>query len=300
MVIDMIINYEHYRIFYYVAKYKNITQAATALMSSQPNVTRTIKQMEKKLGCQLFIRVARGVELTEEGQRLYEHVAIAYEHLETGEKELSERLSLKEGIVTIGTGETALHLLLLKKLKEFHSLYPKVRLKLTNCSTPQSIKALNSGAVDFAVVTDPDIKALPKKVKSIHIESFKDILIAGNQYEYLAKKKLSLPEVAEMPFVCLDKSTRTYELYRDLFLSRGAELEPDIEVATSDMILPVVENGLGVGFVPEPFAKKALKENRVFKLNLKDTIPERGLYLLKDGERSLSTAANELQKFLRE
>lgn len=47
----MNINYEYYRIFYYVAKLKSFTQAATCLMNSQPNITRTIRNLERELGC---------------------------------------------------------------------------------------------------------------------------------------------------------------------------------------------------------------------------------------------------------
>ena len=52
----MNISYDHYRIFYYVAKYRSITQAATIMLSNQPNVTRTIKNLEKELDCVLFVR----------------------------------------------------------------------------------------------------------------------------------------------------------------------------------------------------------------------------------------------------
>lgn len=292
----MLVNYEHYRIFYYAAKYQNITQAAAALMSSQPNVTRTIKHMEKVLGCVLFVRTARGMKLTEEGERLYEHVAVAYEHLETAEKELSDRLSLREGTVTIGTGETALHVFLLDKLTQFHTMYPKVRLKITNGSTPQSVRALESGAVDFSVVTDPGI--MSAQIKSIPLCSFREILIGGSQYKYMTERPISLSELTNLPLVSLDRNTRGYQFYRDFFLSEGIELDPDIEVATSDMIMPIVENNLGVGFIPEHFARQAIAEERVFRLTLNREIPDRDICLIKDKGRSLSAAADRLQKFI--
>ena len=55
----MDINFEYYKIFYYVAKYRNITRAAAALGSSQPNVTRVMKLLEAQLNCRLFIREDR-------------------------------------------------------------------------------------------------------------------------------------------------------------------------------------------------------------------------------------------------
>ena len=63
----MNISYDYYRIFYYVAKYGNVTQAAKMLLSNQPNLTRVIKTLEGELGCPLFIRNNRGMKLTQEG-----------------------------------------------------------------------------------------------------------------------------------------------------------------------------------------------------------------------------------------
>ena len=64
----MDINFEYFKIFYYVAKYKNITKAAAALGSNQPNVTRIMKLLESQMNCRLFVREARGIGLTEKGE----------------------------------------------------------------------------------------------------------------------------------------------------------------------------------------------------------------------------------------
>ena len=85
----MFISYDYYRVFYYVAKCRNFTQAASLLMSNQPNVTRTIQNLESQLGCTLFVRSNRGVRLTPEGERLYSHIRIAVEQIHAGEEELS-------------------------------------------------------------------------------------------------------------------------------------------------------------------------------------------------------------------
>lgn len=83
----MYISYDYYRVFYYVAKYGNVSQAAKLLLNNQPNLTRTIRNLESELGCPLFSRTNRGMKLTPEGERLYAHVRIAFEHIEAGEAE---------------------------------------------------------------------------------------------------------------------------------------------------------------------------------------------------------------------
>ena len=59
-------NFEYYKIFYYVAKYENLTKAASVLKTSQPAVTRTIHNLENDLGCRLFIRSKKGMQMTPE------------------------------------------------------------------------------------------------------------------------------------------------------------------------------------------------------------------------------------------
>ena len=138
----MDVNFEYYKIFYYVAKYNNFTRAARVLGNSQPNVTRAMNCLEQQLHCTLLVRTNRGVFLTTEGEKLYTHVAAAMEQLFTAEEELAECVGLSHGSIAIGASETALNLFLLDKLKEFHNTYPGIRLNIYNHSTPQAIRAL--------------------------------------------------------------------------------------------------------------------------------------------------------------
>ena len=81
----MIINYEYYQIFYYVAKNKNITVATNQLFLSQSTVSRVIQNLERDLGCTLLIRSKQGLSLTEEGKFLYEHVKKAFSFISIAE-----------------------------------------------------------------------------------------------------------------------------------------------------------------------------------------------------------------------
>ena len=104
----MEITYDYYRIFYYAAKYKSFSKAAEILMSNQPNITHFMNNLENQLGCRLFIRSNRGVTLTREGEKLYKHVTIAYQHFQLAELELANDKSLQSGIITVGVSEIAL------------------------------------------------------------------------------------------------------------------------------------------------------------------------------------------------
>ena len=242
----MAVNYEYYRCFYYVAKYRNLTLAASAMASSQPNVTRVMHNLEHELGCRLFIRSNRGISLTEEGENLYSYVAVAFEQLRLGEETLTRSAGLQEGTVYLGTSETAMHELLLEEVRRFHAAYPAVRLKIRNCSTPQAISALRSGQIDFAVVASPVSIQPPLKRKNLKL--FQDILISGPQFADLVGRKIHLADLAQYPLVCLARGTTAFEFYSKLYRDYGLELEADIEVATADLVLPMVRSGLGLGF----------------------------------------------------
>lgn len=134
-------NFEYYKIFYYVAKYENLTKAATALKTSQPAVTRTIHKLENELGCRLFTRSKTGMKLTPEG----EHSMVTWRPGVPSfqrENDLSNLISLENGTIYISATETALHCYLFQAMEEFNSLYPNVRFKILNNSTTESVNAV--------------------------------------------------------------------------------------------------------------------------------------------------------------
>ena len=85
------INLELYRVFYFAAKERNISKAAVRLFISQPAVSQSIKQLEEKLGGQLFFRTPRGITLTHEGEVLYRYIDQAYNLIMTAEYKFAER-----------------------------------------------------------------------------------------------------------------------------------------------------------------------------------------------------------------
>ena len=142
---------DYYRIFEAVARHRSFTRAAEALVNSQPNLTRAVHNLEAELGCRLFLRSSRGVELTPEGEALYAHVTAAMEQLRAGEAELQRQRELRSGMVSIACSETALHAVLLQVLSRFHRENPAIRLRVSNQSAPEAIDALRSGLAELAV-----------------------------------------------------------------------------------------------------------------------------------------------------
>ena len=293
-------NFEYYKIFYYVAKYENLTKAATALKTSQPAVTRTIHKLEGELGCRLFTRSKTGMKLTPEGRTFYGYVAAGCAQFFKGENDLSNLISLENGTIYISATETALHCYLFQAMEEFNSLYPNVRFKILNNSTTESVNAVKEGKVDLAFVSANLQVAKPLRMKILR--KYRDILIAGMRFEELkaGKEELSLKELVSYPWISLTAETITRRFLNEYFEKNGLTFAPDMELATTDMILPAVRHNLGLGFIPAEFADAELKSGQVFEIKVKEKLPERNIILIYDMEYPQSIAAKEFQKFLKE
>lgn len=289
----MYVSYDHYHVFYYVAKYESISQAAKVLLSNQPNVTRIIKSLEGQLGCPLFSRTNRGMRLTPEGERLYSHIRVAFEQINAAEAEIEENRNLKNGSVYVAASEVALHCLLLPILKQYRSLYPGVSIKVSNHSSPQALAALKDGLADIAVVTTPfnDTSSLSvRRIKSVN-----EVAICGKSFKELIDRKVSFAALQSFPLISLGPDTGTYRFYSKLFAEYGLSFSPDIEAATSDQIKPMVESDLGIGFIPVQFVRDG---DEICKINLEQPIPTRDICIVKKREQPLSVAAKELERLI--
>lgn len=290
----MDISYDYYRIFYYVAKYGNVTRAAEILINSQPNLTRSIKTLEGELGCPLFIRNSHGMKLTPEGERLFEHVRIAFENIEAGEAEIIESRNLEKGSVYVAASEVALHCVLLPVLKKYRTLYPGVRLKISNHSTPQAIDAIKNGIADIALVTTPTTPSA--MIQEITVKKFREVVVCGAGFSKLAGRKIGFEELLGYPIISLGTQTKSFELYSNFFAKEGLRYSPEIEAATADQILPFVKADLGIGFIPEEFLAGG---DGVFVIETEKPLPEREIRIIKRREQSLSIAAKELERIIK-
>lgn len=292
----MNISYEYYRMFYYVAKYGNLTQAAEALHNNQPNLSRTIRLLEHETGCQLLIRSNRGVTLTPEGERLYAHVKIAVEQLHAAEEELTAAAGLCKGVVTIGVSETALRLLLLPVLNRFKREYPDIHIRISNHLTNQAIESVKSGRVDFAVATISGMTDQTLRIRPVM--RFRDILVGGPSHASTAHLPLTLQDLSQYPLICLEENTMTYHFYEAFYRSHHLALKPELEAAATDQILLMIQNDLGIGFLPEVYARDAIAQKEVYRLALTEEIPERQICIVEHTGHPLSVAAATLKNML--
>ena len=288
----MNINLEYYRIFYYVACNQSFTQAASKLCISQPAVSQAIKLLEKNLGSELFVRVPKGVRLTPEGEMLFQYIKRGYETIEMGETQFRKMLDLENGEIRIGASDMTLQFYLLRYLELFHSKYPKIKVNVTNAPTPETIEYLEDGTIDFGIVSSPITVQNNLNVKEV--QPIRDIFVANHRYKELQGKILSYDVLREYPIICLESKTST-RAYMDQFLQENnVVLEPEFELATSDIIVQFALRGLGIAHVVSNFAEKYLESGELFELKFDHEMPKRQMCIITNDTNPMSKAARSL------
>lgn len=294
----MNINLEYYKIFYYTAKAGSFTRASELLSVSQPAVSQAIRSLETEVGMPLFVRTAKGVHLTTAGEVLYSYVERGYESILMGEVKLKELQDLESGEIRIGASDMTLRFFLLPYLQKFHEAYPRIKLTVTNGPTPETLKYMQEGRIDFGVVTDP-VNA-PGEWKVLKMREISDIFVAGYRFLELKHRTISMKELERLPLICLEKNTSTRR-YMDSFLKENKVfIQPEIELATSDMIVEFARRNFGVASVVADFAREYLDRGELFELKLSVKVPKRSIRLILEKEKNLSAAAQRLLDFLKE
>lgn len=288
----MDINLEYYKIFYYVASYKSITIAAEKLSISQPAVSQAVKHLEADLSCTLFVRTPKGVRMTKEGEMLFSYVQRGYETILSGEKKLLEMLNLEKGEICIGASDMTLQFYLLPYLEQFHEKYPKIRVTVTNAPTPETLKHLADGKIDFGIVSTP-IEPHPH-LKVTAVKEISDIFVAGKKFEHLKGKQLSYHKLEQYPVMCLEGATSTRCYVEEFLATEGVALKPEFELATSDMLIQFAIRNLGIASVVSEFAAEQMKNGTLFALQFDREIPKRQFCIVADDRVPLSAAAAKL------
>ncbi len=269
----MDINYELYKVFYYVAKTLSFSEASKALFISQSAVSQSIKVLEKRLNQPLFIRSTKKVKLTKEGELLYKHIEPAINLINRGENQILEANSLNGGQLRIGASDTICRYYLVPYLEQFHLKYPNVHIKVTNGTSLQCVELLESNQVDLIITNSPN-----KRLSTMHniqeIHSFHDVFVVNQQFFDIPENPIELATLMNYPILMLEKASTTSEFLHGLFLKHQLDLAPAVELSSNDLLIDLAKIGLGVAFVPD-FCAKNVPE--LTTIALAEELPTRNL-----------------------
>ena len=292
----MDINYELYKVFYYVAKTLSFSEAAAELFISQSAVSQSIKVLEKRLGEVLFIRSTKRVTLTKEGEMLFKHIEPAIHLINKGENQIFNSRQNGTMQLRIAANDTICRYYLVEYLNEFHKAYPDVHIRVMNATSLKCADLLESSDVDFIITNSPN----PSLNNAMHITTlcqFSDVFLCNKHTYPYENKTLSFEDLVHLPILMLDKQSTTSEFLHGQFLLHSLDLVPAIELSSNDLLIDLAKIGLGIAFVPDYCAKKRLEDD-LYILNIKNELPKRKLVLAYDDSIPLSEPASYFKQLL--
>lgn len=226
----------------------NVSEAAEALHTSQPGVSKQIRALEDELGVQVFVRHGkRLIAITEPGKAV---VAIA-------ERMLAEAQNLKRageefandqlGTLTVAATHTQARYALPKAVAAFKRRYPKVELVIHQGNPTQICEQVIAGEADMCVATEM-ISNYPELV-SLPVYQWNRCVVVPPKHALLKEAPLTLEKLAEHPIVTYDFAFANRSLVQKAFEARGLKPHVVLSAQDSDVIKTYVELGLGVGIL---------------------------------------------------
>lgn len=285
---------DYYRVFYEAARCGSFSAAAQHLYISQSAISQCIHQLESDLNVQLFVRTRQGISLTNEGKLLFLKVENALNSIEQGERQLEILRHLEAGELKIAAPDTITRHFLLKYLEEYHTLYPEIRIELANSYSSQMLSLVKQGDADLAFVN------LPLQDDDLIIETcfeINDIFVCGPDFE--KKNSYSWEEVVQLPLILLEKNSSSRDFIEKNFKEKNIQLNPQIEIASHDLLICFASIHLGVSCVVEQFSKEELEKGLIKKISLNPPLPKRSIGCAYLKNAPLSYAAKAFLNLIR-
>lgn len=248
-------NYLALKYFLEVAKHENFSQAAKILHISQPALSKQISSLEKELKVKLFERTTRKVQLTQEGEFLYNNLLHSFENinntvLRIRDYDISSHQKIR--ISTVPSAASSVVPILIKRLKK---QFENIEFYLTETTTDNSIELVRRNEADIALIRTPiDIK---QKVSNPmvwkELKRYPLVLAVSSDHKLSHKKSVQLEEISNESFLHYDpkNSPSLYYLLEYACLSAG--FIPKVIGVGPEFLTRanLIANGIGVTLLPK-------------------------------------------------
>ena len=254
----MNINFEYYKVFYIIAKNKNITKAADELNISQPAISRMLKTMEEQLNTKLFIRKTKGVILTQEGNELYNLISNEISNIINAETSFSKLVNDKS--IKIAANKSILNYLIndykIDNILKINKTIDFIDINNFDLLNNQ----LSNNLIDFAYALEPSNYQFSDNIKFKELCELHLILVSNSKND----------KISDKPLVLLNNK-RFNIIYDELFHNSNIVINGKIKVDDYDNLYSLIINGYANGFLIKEFVTKDLNNDLIFEipLNLK-------------------------------
>lgn len=287
---NMNINFEFYKVFYHCAKNLNFSKAAEELFVTQSSVSQTIKKLEKQMNVKLFHRTGKNISLTKEGDLLFTYIEKAFNIVKLGEQNIESMKSLDKGEIHIGASDTLTKYYLMTGIKKFYTKYPKIKIHLTNRSSPENVKMVQNNAVDFSIINiNPNLN-----YKNVTIEKLwtsKNIFVYAPKTYSFNQESITLKELNEYPLISLEENSTSMQVMKQYLNKKNIKLDFDFEFGTTSLIIEMALTGIGIAYVSKDAVEDLINKKMLQTINIVESIPSIDIGLVKNTDFPLGLAS---------
>ena len=225
----------------------SVSKAANRLRLTQPTVSLQVQSLERDLRTILFERRGPKIELTFDGELLYELARPLVEGLTALDQNFEDRRNnVEQGRLAIAAGESTIHYVLPRAVQRFSSEHPGIALALNNVTGQQGLQQLRDRAVDFCV---GPILDTPADIVFEPVVAFDPVLITALGHPLSKLRKVSLRDISRHPLILPPRHLSTWRQVEMVFLQHHLPYEVRLEMGGWEVIKRYVELGMGISIV---------------------------------------------------
>jgi len=263
----------------------NLTDAAKALFTSQPGVSKAIIELEEELGIDIFSRHGKRIRgLTEPGRQVLKSVELILQEVE-GLKRIGKEFAAQDsGSLTIATTHTQARYSLPSVVQQFSQKFPKVRLSLLQGNPKQVAEMVINNLADVAIATEAIAEV--DGLVSLPCFQWEHMVITPTDHPLLKLKSITLEDIAAYPLITYDAAFAGRNKIDQAFARRGLKPDVILEAIDADVIKTYVELGMGIGIIAglaynatRDVNLKAIPAGHLFGMNLSRVALKEGAYL---------------------
>ena len=228
----------------------NLTEAAKALHTSQPGVSKAIIELEEELGVEIFARHGKRLKrITEPGQHVLRSIELIMR--EVGNlKRIGEQFSAQDsGTLSIATTHTQARYVLPPPVARLREAYPKVNISLHQGSPDQVARMLIDEVAEIGIATES--LSDYQELVTLPCYEWQHVLVMPQGHPLAAKERITLEDLAAEPIITYHPSFTGRTRIDSAFAQRKLQPRIALEAIDSDVIKTYVRLGLGVGIVAE-------------------------------------------------
>ena len=253
--------------FIKLTELENFSRTAEYLGYAQSTVTIQIQQLEKELGFQLFERIGKRVILTNLGKLFLSKAKEMYK-LEEQMLHLGDLGNEVRGSLRIGSIESLVNPYSVNLINKFHKSYPKITLEIKTSHTTELIQMVKQNTIDIAVGFGE--KIVDRDCCIVHSLPYKLSFVAPQNYDLVKHKNISLSEVLARPLLLTERASIYRRELENMAANQNIIICPIIEIDNTLVLMNLVQNGLGISFLPSYILGKSISTNKLSILDVKD------------------------------